>query len=173
MAEQAWINLIARIGYTARTRDFLRTAAGIDSPSTLVEATTLPGFDKFIDGLDKKASAFKLSNNQTEAHKPSFQALANRRLKAFRMFMEWLVLMGRNIDDAADAERFTVDQMARWCKRTIFLEDEATFDDSWNFTQDVPKLDNFTKWYQWLEDLETAMQRRQTPGLGVPMSYLI
>ena len=60
MAEQAWNDLVARIGYTARTRDYLHSAAGINIPSTLVEATTLPGFDKFIDGLDKKASAFKL-----------------------------------------------------------------------------------------------------------------
>ena len=75
MAEQAWNDLIAGIGYTARIRDYLYLAAGIDSPSTLVEATTLPRFDKFIDGLNKKASAFKLNTNQTEAHKPSFQAL--------------------------------------------------------------------------------------------------
>ena len=130
MAEQAWNDLVARIGYTARTRDYLHSAAGINIPSTLVEATTLPGFDKFIGGLDKKASAFKLNTNQTEAHKPSFQALANRRLKAFRMYLEWQVLMGENIDNTADAVDFNVDQMNRWCKRTIFLEDEATFDDS-------------------------------------------
>ena len=76
MAEQAWNDLMARIGYTARTRAYLHSATGINSPSTLVEATTLPGFDKFIDGLDKKASAFKLATNQTEAHKPSFPILA-------------------------------------------------------------------------------------------------
>ena len=87
--------------------------------------------------------------------------------------MEWLVLMGQNIDDTADAEKFTVDQMGRWCKRTIFLEDEATSDDSWNFTQDVPKLQSFTQWYTWLEAFDTALQRKRTPGMGIPMSYLI
>ena len=91
----------------------------------------------------------------------------------YRMFMEWLVLMGRNIDDTADAEKFTVAQMGRWCKRTIFLEDEATSDDSWNFTQDVPKLDSFTKWYTWFEAFDTALQCKRTRGIGIPMSYLI
>ena len=50
------------------------------------------------------------------------------------MYMEWQVLMGENINNTVDAEDFNVAQMNRWCQRTIFLEDEATFDDSWNFT---------------------------------------
>ena len=95
MAEQAWNDLMARIGYTAQMQDYFYSAAGINSRSTLVEATTLPGFDKFINGLDKKASAFKLYYNQTEAHKPSFQALANRHLKAFRMYLEHQQYGGR------------------------------------------------------------------------------
>ena len=97
-------------------------AAGINSPSTFVAAATLPGFDKFIDGLDKKASSFKLANNQMEAHKPSFQILPNQRLKAFQMFLEWQVLMGEDIDDVADAAEFNVAQMNCWCKRIVFLE---------------------------------------------------
>ena len=86
-----WNDLMARIGYLARSVEYLRLAAGIDSPSTLVATTTLPGFNKFIDGIDKKASSFKLANNQTEAHKPSFPILANRHLKAFRIYLEWKV----------------------------------------------------------------------------------
>ena len=87
--------------------------------------------------------------------------------------MEWQVFMGSTINDAADAEKFTIDQMNCWCKQTIFLEGEATFNDSWNFTQDVPKLDSFTKWYTWLEAFDTALQRKRTPGMGILMSYLI
>ena len=148
-------------------------AAGINNPSTLVTATTLPGFDKFIDSLDKKASSFKLANNQTEAHKLSFPILANRRLKAFRMFLEWQVLMGEDIDDAVDAAEFNDAQMSRWCDRIVFLEEEATSNNFWHFTQDVPKLDGLNKWFKWLEAMETALQRKRTPGMGIPMSYLI
>ena len=148
-------------------------AAGINNPSTLVTATTLPGFDKFIDSLDKKASSFKLANNQTEAHKLSFPILANRRLKAFRMFLEWQVLMGEDIDDAVDAAEFNDAQMSRWCDRIVFLEEEATSNNFWHFTQDVPKLDGLNKWFKWLEAMETALQCKRTPGMGIPMSYLI
>ena len=69
MAKQAWNDLMTRIGYTAKTWDYLYSAAGINSPSTVVEATTLLGFDKFIDGLDKKARASKPW--QIDAWKPS------------------------------------------------------------------------------------------------------
>ena len=173
MAE-AWNALMARIGYSAQSREYLASAAGVNSPTTLVEATTLLGFDKFIDGIDKRASSFKLTNTQTEAHKPSFPMVANRRLKAFRMFLEWQVLMGENIDDDTDAAAFNDAQMRRWRDRIVFLEEESTSDDSWNFTHDdVPKLDGFNKWYGWLEAMETALQRKRTPGMGIPMSYLI
>ena len=55
-------DLMARIGYTDRSQDYLPSAAGVDSPTTLDEATTLLGFNKFIDGIDKRASSFKLAS---------------------------------------------------------------------------------------------------------------
>ena len=87
--------------------------------------------------------------------------------------MEWQVLMGEEINVTVDATDFNNAQMSRWCDRIVFLEEEATADDSWNFTQDVPKLDGFNKWYKWLEAMETALQRKWTPGMGILMSYLI
>ena len=81
--------------------------------------------------------------------------------------------MGEEINVTVDATDFNNAQMSRWCDRIVFLEEEATADDSWNFTQDVPKLDGFNKWYKWLEAMETALQRKWTPGMGILMSYLI
>ena len=81
--------------------------------------------------------------------------------------------MGEDIDDAVDAAEFDGAQMDCWCNRIVFLEEEATSNNSWNFTQDVPKLDGFDKLYKWLEAIETALQRKRTPGMGIPMSYLI
>ena len=83
------------------------------------------------------------------------------------------MLIGKSINDAVDAANFDTDQMGCWCNRIVFLEEEAITDDSWNFTQDVPKLDGFNKWYKWLETMGTAMQRKQTPEMGISMSYLI
>ena len=172
MAEQAWNELIAPIGHSARTQDYLRSAAGVNSPNTLVEATTLLGFDKFMSDLGKRASSYKLAAAQTEASKPNFPMVANRCLKAFRMYLEWQTLMGEPIVDTADAVGFDNAQMQRWRDRIVFLEEETlSTDDSWNFTHDdVPKLDGFNKWYDWLESLETALQRKWTPGMGIPMS---
>ena len=147
-ATNAWNGVITRIGYTNITRNYLNTAAGVNSPSTLVEATTVLGFDKFISDLSKRASSFKLTNNQTEAFKPSFPMVSNRRLKAFRMYLEWQVLMEAPIDDRVDANNFDEDEMVRWRNRIVFLEEETslTSDDSWNFTHDdVPHLDGFNK----------------------------
>ena len=62
MAE-AWNDLMARISYLDQTRDYLYSAAGINSPSTFVAATTLMVFHKFIGSLDKKVNSFKLANN--------------------------------------------------------------------------------------------------------------
>ena len=73
----------------------------------------------------------------------------------------------------AGAAEFDGAQMDCWCDKIVFLEEEAIFDNSWNFTQDVPKLDGFNKWYKWLEAMETALQCKRTPGMGIPMSYLI
>ena len=88
MAAAAWNNLMARIGYSDQTQNYLHSAAGINNPSTLVAATALHNFNKFIEMLAGQARFFKLANNQTEAHKPNFVILSNCRFKAFWWYLE-------------------------------------------------------------------------------------
>ena len=88
MAEAAWNNLMAQIGYSNISRNYLQTAIGVDSPSMLVKATTLLGFYKFIGDLSKRVSSLKLANNQTKANKPSYLMVASQCLKAFWMYLE-------------------------------------------------------------------------------------
>ena len=167
--------LIAQIDYLASSSDYLYLAPGVNSPTALMEATTLLGFNKFTSGLNKRASLYKLAVNQTEAQQPSFPMVANLRLKAFSMFLEWQVLMDKNINDTNDTKAFDEAQIWCWRDRIVFLEEKAlSTDNSWNFTHDdVPKLDGFNKWYRWLEAMETALQHKQMPKMGILMSYLI
>jgi hypothetical protein len=159
-----WSAALTRCGYDPDSILYLGTQGGITGIEDL-SLVAISGVKDMIYTLNRSASHVLPVAGHV---RPSFHYLRERKLTAFRTWIEYRKVRGQ-VPSSTD---FAEAAITRWTARLSELADIKAAGDTITLSV-TPKLKDFSTWETWDELFTTHLSHVRNPTLGTPFTYLL